>query len=248
MSKDYKHRLQQVQQQQNKRPRVAGWQWLLAVCLVIGFVAFLQSLRGKNPQEATPEAPAAAHSQSKAQAPLEAKKAAPLSVAVPASAQTEAQQQEAPPKPVDSKSSGVDSKSSAVDSKSGVAEKPKPPKPRFQFYTVLPEKEVIIPESEVKARKQEEKQGKAPTVGEVYMLQIGSFKTMAEADRLKAQLAMLGVEAKIETAQIGTATWNRVKVGPFASMASADKTRGVLRQNNVDSVVQKAIGAAMTQP
>ncbi|WP_054775013.1 SPOR domain-containing protein, partial [Methylogaea oryzae] len=143
-----------------------------------------------------------------------------------------------------------DARGAAAESKVGAAEKPKPPKPRFQFYTVLPEKEVIIPEAEVKARKQEEKQGKAPVLGEAYMLQIGSFKTMAEADRLKAQLAMLGVEAKIEIAQIGAATWNRVKVGPFASMASADKTRDLLRQNNVDSVVQKAIGAtkAPTQP
>lgn len=214
MSKDYKYCLPQAQKQSQK-PVVAGWQWLLASGLIIGFVIFLLSLRGKAPQAQSVTASAAKIT---AAASDETKKAASVPQQAPL--------KEEPPKPV---------------------ELLKPAKPRFQFYTVLPGKEVIIPESEVKARRQEEKQGKAPLVGDIYMLQIGSFKTYSEADRLKAQLAMLGVEAKIEVAQIGTATWNRVKVGPFASMASADKTRSLLRQNNMDSVVQKSAISVSTQ-
>lgn len=222
MSKDYKHCIQQAQKQ-NQKPAVAGWQWLLAGALVVGFAVFLLSLRGKTPQAPAPQ-PAAVAVQP--QKPAEtAKKAAPAQT----QAETQPLKEQAVPK----------------ETPSAAAEKPKPPKPRFQFYTVLPEKEVIIPEAEVKARKQEEKQGKAPPAGDMYVLQIGSFKTFGEADRLKAQLAMLGVEAKIEVAQIGSATWNRVKVGPFVSIASADKIRHQLRQSNIDSVVQKTAGAPL---
>lgn len=216
MSRDYKHRLQHAHKQ-SQPPAVAPWQWLLAGGLVLCFVVFLVVLRSKTPTGPVPDGNFTPLTQpGNAAAPADGKKTAP-----PAAAETAQTQAKDNP----------------------LREPAKPAKPRFQFYTVLPEKEVIIPEAEVKARKQEEKQGKAPPLpsGEVFMLQIGSFKTLAEADRLKAQLAMLGVEAKIETAQIGTATWNRVKVGPFASMAGADKIRGTLRQNNVDSVIQKAL-------
>lgn len=222
MSKDYKHCIQQAQKQ-NQKPAVAGWQWLSAVVLIIGFVGFLLFLRGKASQ-----APAVPSVVGAAQAPKPAEIA---KKAVPATAQAETQ-------PL---------KESAPKDPPAPVEKPKPAKPRFQFYTVLPEKEVIIPEAEIKARKQEEKQGKAPPAGDMYVLQIGSFKTYGEADRLKAQLAMLGVEAKIEVAQIGTATWNRVKVGPFISIASADKIRYQLRQSNVDSVVQKTAALPLLQ-
>ena len=214
MSKDYKHRLQQAQKQ-SENPAVAGWQWLLAGALVLGFVGFLLSLRVRAPPDPAPVATAVTRFTS---ASTEAKKSAQSVATAPTQAQAQVQK-EPPPKE---------------------SPLPKPPKPRFQFYTVLPEKEVIIPEAEVKARKQAEKQGKVPVGGDIYMLQIGSFKTTGEADRLKAQLAMLGVEAKIEVAQIANATWYRVKVGPFASIASADKTRTLLRQSNMDSVVQKS--------
>lgn len=220
MSRDYKHRLQHAHKQ-NQPPAVAPWQWLLAGGLVLCFVVFLVVLRSKTPTGPVPDSNFTPVTQpGSAAAAADGKKAAPPPAA-------EAAQPQAKDNPLRDAPA-------------------KPARPRFQFYTVLPEKEVIIPEAEVKARKQEEKQGKAPPLpsGEVFMLQIGSFKTLAEADRLKAQLAMLGVEAKIETAQIGTATWNRVKVGPFASMASADKIRGTLRQNNVDSVIQKALSPA----
>lgn len=120
-------------------------------------------------------------------------------------------------------------------------DKTEPPgaeEPRFGFYTMLPEKEVIIPEREIKTRKREESLGRAAK--ESYTLQIGSFKHYAEADRLKAQLALLGVEAKIETAKIGDTVWNRVKIGPFNSMTRLDRVRSRLRQHHIDSIVQTA--------
>jgi len=118
---------------------------------------------------------------------------------------------------------------------------PKPTEPRFSFYKILPEKEVIIPESEIKAIKREESLAKLPS-GQSYLLQAGSFPNLQDAERLKAHLTQLKVKSKIESVKIENAVWYRVKIGPFNSLVDADKVRVYLRSNQIDSVVQKATG------
>ncbi len=111
-----------------------------------------------------------------------------------------------------------------------------PSKQRFDFYTILPEMEVVIPEQEVtgkpkKGLPQVEKPG-------VYVLQAGSFKTFDQADHLKAQLALLGLEATIESVTInGTETWRRVRVGPYRNLDELNKARALLRENNIPAVL-----------
>lgn len=118
---------------------------------------------------------------------------------------------------------------------------PKPPEPRFSFYKILPEKEVIIGESDIKSMKQEESLGNKPA-GVVYLLQAGSFPNLADAEKLKTQLSQLKVKSKIETVKIENTPWHRVKIGPFGSLVDADRTRAYLRTNQIDSVVQKSTG------
>ena len=108
-------------------------------------------------------------------------------------------------------------------------------KPHYEFYSILPEMEIIIPESEIKTKKFKESIGKAETGR--YVLQIGSFREPRKAEKLKAQLALLGVEAKIEKSYVGNTTWNRVNVGPFSKMEKVDRTRKRLRENRIDAVV-----------
>lgn len=56
-----------------------------------------------------------------------------------------------------------------------------------------------------------------PASGTYYMLQVGSFVRYEEADRLKAQLTIAGLDARIQTATVkGTGVF-RVRVGPYAS-------------------------------
>lgn len=112
------------------------------------------------------------------------------------------------------------------------------PKPRFSFYTMLPEKEVIVPEGEIKTRQRQERLGRAKP-GK-YMIQAGSFQSFQDADRLKAQLALLGVEAKIEAAKIRGTQWYRVRIGPFEQIREVQRVRANLRKNQIDSVVQTA--------
>lgn len=110
-------------------------------------------------------------------------------------------------------------------------------KPRYDFYTVLPEKEVVVPEQEVKTRTRAEKMGKASTG--IFVIQAGSFRDIKDADKRKAQLALLGVESQIEPTRLGPTVWNRLKIGPFNSIARADEIRSRLKKNNIDAVVIK---------
>lgn len=102
-------------------------------------------------------------------------------------------------------------------------------KPRFEFYTILPEMEVIVPAKEAKNA------ARAMAPG-AYFLQAGSFKNMADADTLKARLALLGMEAKIEPVTVEDDTWYRVRLGPFKDMDQLNKMLGDLRQNNINAL------------
>lgn len=117
--------------------------------------------------------------------------------------------------------------------------KPKPVEPRFSFYELLPEKEVLIQENEIRALKREEVQGKATGLSGSYVLQAGSFPTEAEASQLKERLLQLKVKGRMEAVLIEGTSWYRVKVGPYSSLVDADKMRAYLRRNEIDTVVQK---------
>lgn len=108
---------------------------------------------------------------------------------------------------------------------------------RFDFYNILPEKEVIVGDYEVKTRIREEYVGKAKTTQ--YLLQAGSFKNHKEADRLKAQLALIGIESRIEKYKVGDIEWNRIKIGPFSKITSVENLRKRLRLHKIDVMVME---------
>lgn len=141
-----------------------------------------------------------------------------------------------PAKPPAAAGVAKSAKNGAPKTAGGAQREPEKPKtPHFEFYTILPGKEVIIPEHEIKTRAREERVGKAKDVQ--YLMQAGSFKTFKEADQLRAKLAQMGIESKVEKAKIGDVLWHRVKMGPFAQMASVNAIRTRLRKNGVDAVV-----------
>lgn len=122
------------------------------------------------------------------------------------------------------------------------------PRPRFDFYTILPEMEVVVPEP--KPAPTSATRPKAPTpsprVSTVskpeappgrYMLQMGSFKTFSDADRLKARLALVGIEADIQKVRIdGGAIFHRVRSGPYDERR-VNALRSRLKQNKINSLV-----------
>lgn len=104
----------------------------------------------------------------------------------------------------------------------------------FDFYNILPEMEVPVPDNEP--------QGKglppAPVAPGTYILQVGSFRSQKEADAQKASLALLGVVSSIQVVTInGNDTWHRVRIGPISDMDKLDNIRGILKQNNISFVL-----------
>ncbi|PKO25636.1 MAG: sporulation protein [Betaproteobacteria bacterium HGW-Betaproteobacteria-8] len=99
--------------------------------------------------------------------------------------------------------------------------------PRFDFYTILPGSETQVTEQEIK-----QKEAQSVTVTETYFLQVGAFQTEQEADNMKAKLALQGVEAIVQTAEIpDKGTWHRVRVGPFSDINAINKSRAQLAEN-----------------
>ena len=111
----------------------------------------------------------------------------------------------------------------------------KPEEPRYDFYTILPETEIIVPDYEINTRSREEQFGKAKT--SKYIMQAGSFRDFAEADKLRARLALMGIESRVEKAKIGKVTWNRVKIGPYTRSSSVSAIKKRLRSNGIDVIV-----------
>ncbi|HKT42665.1 MAG TPA: SPOR domain-containing protein [Rhodanobacteraceae bacterium] len=107
---------------------------------------------------------------------------------------------------------------------------------QFDFYKVLPEKEVVIPNAELSAMAKAEQQKAAtannasttaPAVASAsetpssskgsYVLQVGAYPDSGAADAKKAELALQGFTAHVQTISLDGKTWNRVRLGPFAT-------------------------------
>lgn len=102
-------------------------------------------------------------------------------------------------------------------------------KTKFDFYKILPGSEEAVTDREFK-------RSAAPTAKEVYFLQVAAFQNPADADNLKAQLALSGIEAKIQTAQLPDGKiWHRVRIGPFSDMSELNASRTALKQNNMEA-------------
>jgi cell division protein FtsN len=115
-----------------------------------------------------------------------------------------------------------------------------PKKSRYDFFTVLPEMEVVVPEQEL-AKKSQPKD--AATVQSAdkdsYLLQVGSFRAKSDAEQMKARLALLGITTRIQTVKVNDATWHRVRVGPVSGARQADAMRKQLADNGIESLVMK---------
>ena len=131
--------------------------------------------------------------------------------------------------------SGVASTEKQVTKK----EEPKPEVktgPQFDFYTILPEKEVVVPEYEIKTRAREERVGKAKATH--YIIQAGStFNSFKEADQLRVKLAAMGLESKVEKGKVGTVHWYRVKMGPYAKTDSMNTISARLKQRGIAAII-----------
>lgn len=120
---------------------------------------------------------------------------------------------------------------------SPVAAEPGPPvekeeEPRFSFYSMLPNFEVVIPEEEPDVSRDVEIE--AVQRAGVYILQAGSFGDVRDADRRRAQLALLGVESRVQRVMIDDRTYHRVRIGPMNDLDQLNRVRSQLRAAEID--------------
>jgi cell division protein FtsN len=115
------------------------------------------------------------------------------------------------------------------------------PEQRYDFYTILPEMEVLIPDEEIRRPEQKKQRSTSSTSSPIsegnYMLQMGSFRRIKDAERRKAELAIIGIESTIQPVNSGTReALYRVRSGPYRSRKKIAKLRSLARQNNIDSL------------
>ncbi|HEY8683146.1 MAG TPA: SPOR domain-containing protein [Rhodanobacter sp.] len=161
-----------------------------------------------------------------------------------------------------------------------------PKKPQYDFYSVLSEKEVRIPDAEISAQAQAEQKQKqlaaqqqaqqqqvaaqqqsavqqataspvapaavsqnitaapanavpSPAAGSGYLLQVGAFPNAADAETLKAKLAMQGFVANVQSVNIGGQAYHRVRLGPFRSATELESTKQRLAGAGINAIALK---------
>ncbi len=110
-------------------------------------------------------------------------------------------------------------------------------KPVFDFYTVLPERVVDV---EGESIDETDSIAVKPKQKHLYKLQVGSFNNFADADKLKAELAFLGLQAKLATAKVKNTTWYRVELGPFGTDHKLSNAKNLLIQNKIKYLQKNA--------
>jgi cell division protein FtsN len=144
---------------------------------------------------------------------------------------------------------------------------PEPRKPKYDFYDVLRGEEVI-PDAELNAQAQVEAEQAAqaalaaqadpadpadpdeaadapaptppPADGPRYLIQAGAFRSLADADAVKARIALTGELARVESAQVEGGTIYRVRLGPYPNAGALAAAKQALASHGIDAVAIRA--------
>ncbi len=111
---------------------------------------------------------------------------------------------------------------------------------RYDFYEMLPNFEVVVPEKDREVKRD----APAAEVNKegAYVLQVGSYKDFKEADRVRAQLALQGIESRVQRVSVDNDTWHRVRVGPITDLKELNRIRDRLREAEMDVLVIRVAG------
>jgi cell division protein FtsN len=109
----------------------------------------------------------------------------------------------------------------------------------FDFYDLLPSLDVEVYEEEKKpARKVKVIPKKVRSPG-IYILQAGSFSRLEDANRRKAQIALLGVRSEIKKGKVNGKTVFRVYTGPMEQPADVNRTSDILVGNGIEILLKR---------
>ena len=111
------------------------------------------------------------------------------------------------------------------------------PKPRFDFYTLLPEQTIEV---ELEPGEVQRPRADASSVDtQRYLLQAGSFRQREDADRRRAELLLLGLEPRVEETSGDNGRWYRVYLGPYDSRSKMAKARSLTAAQDIDTLLLK---------
>lgn len=104
---------------------------------------------------------------------------------------------------------------------------------RFDFYKLLKDTEVPI------TAKPNTQQQKIDSNTE-YLLQVASFRAIDDAEQVRAELLLLNLNARVESAKVDSgSTWHRVIVGPYATRSQMAKAKSTLLSNRYEAMLLK---------
>ena len=110
------------------------------------------------------------------------------------------------------------------------------PSAKYDFYEMLPNFEVVVPEKDKDVKRDLPAAAKIERPG-VYVLQAGSYRNEADANRVQKQLALQGVQAKVQRVAVDADVWHRVRIGPISNLDEVNKVRRQLHAAEVDALV-----------
>ena len=110
------------------------------------------------------------------------------------------------------------------------------PAQKYDFYEMLPNFEVVVPEKDKEVKRDLPAAARIERPG-VYVLQAGSYRNESDAERVRKQLALQGVDAKVQRVAVDTDVWHRVRIGPISNLDELNKVRRQLQAADVDALV-----------
>jgi len=107
---------------------------------------------------------------------------------------------------------------------------------KYTFYDRLPNFEVVVPEKDKDVKRDLPATAPVERPG-VYVLQAGSYRNQSDAERVRAQLALQGIEATVQRVAVDSDVWHRVRIGPITRLDQLNKLRKQLQAADVDALV-----------
>ncbi len=107
---------------------------------------------------------------------------------------------------------------------------------RFEFYEILPQLEVVVSDGDAPASPAARRPAETPGS---YLLQAGSFGAAADADRMQANLALLGFASHVQRVTLDDDVFHRVRIGPIDDLDTAKRTQRRLRDARIDTLLMQ---------
>jgi cell division protein FtsN len=107
----------------------------------------------------------------------------------------------------------------------------------YDFYDMLPNFEVVVPEKDREVSRERDTAPATIARPGVYVLQAGSYRKPEEAERIRAQLKLTGIDANVQRVAVDEDVWHRVRIGPITDLTELNRLRARLRAADLDALV-----------